>query len=116
MQNLTTEMFKTNIFDFENNEDWKYLGDIPSIVKYGTKWCLPCQQIEPILEQLSKEYEGRVNIYTVDVEEEFNLSEVFNIKSVPSLLFIPMEGEPKMLVGGIGKEKFKNLITEIFKF
>lgn len=115
MENLTMETFKTKIFDFENNKEWKFLGDKPTILKFGAVWCGPCKQIEPILVDLSKEYENRLDIYSIDVDNEHELSGMFNIKSVPTLLFIPLDEEPKMLVGGIGKDKFKTLIKDVLK-
>jgi len=116
MENLTIETFKTKIFDFENNQEWKYNGHLPSILVFSALgWCIPCQKLHPVLEDLSKEYEGKMNIYEIDVEEQQELSTIFNVKSVPTLLFIPLNEYPKVLVGGIGKEKFKSLISDVLK-
>lgn len=115
MKNLTIDTFKTEIFDFENNEEWKYLDIIPCIIDFSASWCNPCKQLHPILEDLSVEYEGKINIYNVDVDEQQDLSALFHIKSVPSILFIPMGGQPQMLTGGIGKDKFKTLIKDVLK-
>ena len=116
MEKLTVETFKTKIFDFENNEEWKYLGENPCILTFSALgWCQPCKQLQPIVEELSQEYTGRVNFYEIDIEEEIKLTEIFNIRSVPTLLFIPMEGEPKKLIGGVGKDKLKTLIYDNLK-
>lgn len=116
MENLTIETFKFKIFDFENNQEWKYNGDLPSILVFSALgWCIPCQKLHPVLEDLSKEYEGKIHIYDVDVEEQQELSTIFNVKSVPTFLFIPINEEPKILVGGISKDKIKSLIFEVLK-
>lgn len=116
MEKMTIETFKTKIFDFENNEEWKYLGKNPCILTFSALgWCQPCKQLHPVLENLSTEYNGKVDIFEIDIDEEHELTEMFHIKSVPTLLFVPMEGQPQMLVGGIGKDKFKNIISEVFK-
>lgn len=115
MEKLTMETFKTKIFDFENNQEWMYLGTTPCIIDFSAQWCNPCKQLHPILEDLSKEYEGKINIYEIDVEEEQELSQIFNVKSVPTLLFIPLNEDPRVLVGGIGKDKFKSLISDVLK-
>jgi len=114
MNNLTLETFKTQIFDFENDQDWKYLGDKPTVLKFTASWCQPCQTIQPILEELDNEYEG-INFYKINVEEEQELSAMFQIKSVPSILFIPIDDKPQMMVGGVGKDKFKEVIKDLFK-
>lgn len=114
MNNLTLDDFKNEIFDFESNQEWKYEGKNPSILKFTASWCQPCKQIQPILEELNEEYED-INFYTIDVEEQQELSSMFNIKSVPSILFIPVDDKPQMMVGGVNKDKFKEVISEIFK-
>lgn len=113
--NLTTQDFKDKIFNFENEKEWVYLGDKPSIIKFGAEWCGPCKAISPILNSLSEEYEGKLDIYDIDIEDNNELAKAFSINSVPSVLFIPMSGQPQMLVGGLPKEKFKASITEILK-
>lgn len=115
MEHLTLETFKNKVFNFEKDQHFNFIGDKPVIIDFSAHWCNPCKQLHPILEDLSKEYEGKINIYEIDVEEEQELSQIFNVKSVPTLLFIPMNEEPKVLVGGIGKDKFKSLISEVLK-
>lgn len=113
MEHLTLETFKEKIMDFETNKDWKFEGELPAIVKYSTSWCGPCKALTPILENLSKEYNGKINIYEVDVEEESEIGSIFNIRSVPAILFIPMNGEPKMSIGSMSKENLKNAIEDV---
>ena len=107
-QKLTEEGFKDKIFDFEVLKDdaeagWKFEGDKPAIIDFYADWCGPCKMIAPILEELSDEYEGKLDIYKVDTETETELSAMFGIRSIPSMLFIPMEGQPKMQAGAMAK-------------
>lgn len=113
--NLNTKLFKEKIFEFETEKKWKFKGDKPTICEFGAEWCQPCKVIIPILEELSKEYEGKVDIYKIDIDQSYELSEVFGIKSVPSVLFIPLEGDPQMSIGGLPKATFKRTIKEILK-
>jgi thioredoxin len=114
MENLTLESFKEKIMDFETfKEDWKFQGKLPAILDFFAEWCSPCKTISPILEELSKEYEGKIDVYKIDTEEEQELSMMFGIKNLPSVLFIPMEGEPQMTVGALSKKKFIEIIEEV---
>lgn len=115
MENLTIETFKNKVFDFENNKEWKFIGDKPAIIDFYAEWCSPCKQIHPILEKLSIEYKDKLDIYKINTEDEQELSQIFGIRSIPSLLFIPMGEQPQMLVGGIGMDKFKTLISDVLK-
>lgn len=110
---LTLETFKTKVFDFEKNKDWKFEGDKPAIIDFYADWCGPCKMVAPILEELSKEYEGKLNIYKVDTEAEQELASVFGIRSIPSLLFIPMNDQPQMAMGALPKESFKQAFKEV---
>jgi len=116
LEHLTLETFKEKIMDFENNkEDWKFEGELPVILDFYADWCMPCKALSPILEELSKEYEGKINIYKIDTEDQQELSSLFKIRSIPAMLFIPMTGEPQMSVGMIPKIKIKEAIEEILK-
>ena len=113
MEHLTKETFLKKIFDYENNKDWKFVGELPSIIDFYADWCQPCKVVSPILEELSKEYEGKVNIYKVNTEAETELAAAFGIRSIPSLLFIPKEGQPQMAQGALPKENLKEAIQEV---
>ena len=109
---LTTGDFKKNIFDYTANQEWKYEGKLPAIIDFYADWCGPCKMVAPILEELSKEYEGKVMIYKVDTEAEQELAAVFNIRSIPTFLFIPVDGEPAMQPGALSKDTFEKVIAE----
>jgi thioredoxin len=113
MEHLTKETFTEKVFDYENEKEWKFLGDKPAIIDFYADWCGPCKMVAPILEDLSKEYEGKVDIYKIDTEDQQELAAAFGIRSIPSLLFIPAEGQPQMAMGALPKEAFKQAIEEV---
>lgn len=109
---LTADGFKENIFDYEKEENWIYKGALPAIIDFYADWCGPCKAVAPVLEELSEEYDGRVLIYKIDTDKEQELSMLFGIQSIPTLLFIPMEGAPMMQKGAIPKKTFQQVIEE----
>ncbi len=113
MEKLTVETFKTKVFDYENNKEWKFEGDKPCIIDFYADWCGPCKMVAPVLEELSKEYEGKLNVYQVDTEAESELSAVFGIRSIPSILFVPQEEQPQMAAGALPKAAFEKAIEEV---
>lgn len=111
---LTKDDFLAKVANYENNPDeWKYLGDKPALIDFYADWCGPCKAIAPVLEELAKEYDGEVYIYKVDTEQERELAGLFGIRSIPSLLFIPMDESPQMAQGAIPKPELKKAIDEI---
>ncbi|HMQ79284.1 MAG TPA: thioredoxin [Ignavibacteria bacterium] len=113
MVHLTAAEFKQKVFNYETQKEWKFTGDVPVIIDFYADWCGPCKMVAPVLEELSKEYDGKVQIYKVDTEAEQELASVFGIRSIPSILFIPMEGKPQMSMGALPKESFVKAINEI---
>ena len=111
-QPLTKKDFIEKIFDYENEKEWKYNGELPAIIDFYADWCGPCKSVAPALEELSNEYEGKLNIFKIDTEAEQELSEVFGIQSIPTFLFIPMSGAPMMQKGALPKKAFKDVIEE----
>lgn len=111
-EHLTKETFLEKVFDYEKNQEWKYQGDLPALIDFWAPWCGPCRMVGPILEELSEEYAGKIKIYKVNTDEEQELGAVFGIRSIPSLLFIPVEGQPKMAVGALPKETLKQAIEK----
>jgi thioredoxin 1 len=115
MEQLTKETFKEKIFDFENNSEWQYKGELPAIIDFYADWCGPCKMVAPVLSELADEYQGKVNIYKVNTDHEPDLSGAFGIQSIPSILFIPMGEQPQMATGALPKESFKNIIKDVLK-
>ena len=112
--NLTKAEFLSKVANFEANPtEWKYLGDKPCIIDFYAAWCGPCKVVAPILEDLAKEYEGQIYIYKVDTEAEQELAGAFGIRSIPSILFCPMNAAPQMAQGALPKDSFKKAIVEV---
>ena len=109
---LTTEEFKEKVLDYTTQQAWSYQGTLPAIIDFYADWCGPCKMVAPILEELAKEYEGKLVIYKVDTEKEQELSAIFGIRSIPTFLFIPMEGKPMLQPGALPKNAFKQVIDE----
>jgi thioredoxin len=114
-EHLTKESFLKKIFDYENNQEWKYKGEKPAIIDFYADWCGPCKMVAPIIEELSEEFEGLVDIYKIDTEAEQELAAVFGIRSIPSILFIPVDGQPQMAAGALPKAQFVKLIEDKFE-
>jgi thioredoxin len=115
--NLTIDEFKTKVFDFEDVKEgeeleWHFKGDKPAIIDFYADWCGPCKMVAPIFEELSEEYEDSLDIYKVNTEEEIELSSMFGIRSIPSILFIPKEGQPIMQAGALAKAQLKEVIED----
>jgi len=115
MEHLTKATFLEKVFDFENNNEWKFAGELPCIIDFYADWCGPCKMVSPILEDLSKQYNGKLNIYKVDTEREQELAAVFGIRSIPSILFVPKEGKPQMAVGALPKQSLLEAINSVLK-
>lgn len=111
---LTTQDFKNKIFDFTNSVDWKYKGKLPAVISFGApSWCAPCHMMEPVLNELAEEFEGRLVIYHIDVDKEYELAQSFAIQSVPTTLFIPLDGPPTTASGATSKENLIKAIRDI---
>ncbi|HCB63187.1 MAG: thioredoxin [Bacteroidetes bacterium GWF2_43_63] len=113
MEHLTNETFKEKVFNYEVNKEWKFEGQLPCIIDFYADWCGPCKMVAPILEELSTEYEGKVNIYKVNTEEQQELAAAFGIQSIPSILFCPMSEQPQMAMGALPKTSFVQAINDI---
>ncbi len=112
--NLTRADFLEKVANFEETPDkWVYLGDKPAIIDFYADWCGPCKMIAPILEELAEEYDGQIYIYKIDTEVEQQLASEFGIRSIPSILFVPMNEAPQMAQGALPKDAFKQAIDEV---
>jgi len=111
-EHLTKETFLKKIFNYEENTEWKFEGNLPCLIDFYADWCGPCKMVAPIMEELADEYRDRVNIYKIDTEAEQELAAAFGIQSIPSLLFIPKDGRPQMAVGALPKETLVEVIEK----
>ncbi len=115
LEHLTLDTFKAKVFNFEANKEWKFEGTVPAVVDFYADWCSPCKMIAPILEELQTTYGDKLTIYKVNTEDERELAGMFGIQSIPSLLFIPLEGQPQMAQGALPKASFVSAIEDVLK-
>ncbi len=113
MEHLTKQAFLEKVFNFETNKEWKFEGKLPCIIDFYADWCQPCKIVAPILEELAAEFDGKINIYKVNTEQEVELASAFGIRSIPSMLFCPAEGQPQMAVGALPKETLVQAINDV---
>jgi len=110
------ESFKNRVHNFEANKNvWKFEGDKPCIIDFYADWCQPCKMLAPILEEISTEYDGKVDVYKVNTEVEQDLSTAFGIRSIPSMLFVPMNDKPQISAGLLDKNALGNVIKDVLK-
>ena len=114
-ENLTKEAFLEKVFNFKENKEWKFEGKKPALIDFYADWCGPCKMLAPILEELSEEYGDKIDIYKIDTEAEQELSAAFGIRSIPSMLFCPTEGELQMANGALPKADLERVISEVLK-
>ncbi len=115
LEHLTLATFKEKVFNFEENKDWKYEGSVPCMIDFYANWCGPCKMVAPVLEELQKEYGDKIVIYKVNTEDEQELAGLFGIQSIPSLLFVPTDGQPQMAMGALPKQTFERAIADVLK-
>ena len=115
--NLTKGGFERRIASLETMESgiWNFLGGKPAVIDFYAPWCGPCKMLSPVLEELSEEYSGKVDVYKVNVDDEEELAALFGIRSVPTLFFIPMEGNPQRVAGALSKEQLKKVMDEVLE-
>ena len=113
VQHLTYKEFLKKVWDFEKDPStFKYKGKLPAIVDFYADWCGPCRRVAPIMEKMAEDYEGRLLVYKVNVDQEKNLAAVFQARSIPMVLFIPVEGMPYKQVGAMQEQDYRNVVEE----
>ena len=111
---LTKETFRQRVMDYETHpQEWVYAGDKPAIIDFYATWCGPCKQVAPIFQQLASEYAGKVDVYKIDIDRQPELAALFGVRSIPTVLFIPMEGLPQKAVGAMPKDSYEEAIHEV---
>lgn len=113
IEHLTKETFLEKVFNYEENQEWKFEGNLPCLIDFYADWCGPCKMVAPVLEELAKEYDGKINIYKVDTEKEQELAAAFGIRSIPSMLFCPQDEAPQMAMGALPKQSFVQVINDV---
>jgi len=115
MELLNVATFKEKVFNFETEKEWKFAGSIPTIVDFYADWCGPCRMQTPVLEEIAKEYEGKIQVLKVNTQLNPELSSLFKVRGIPALLFIPTSGKPSLSSGFMPKEELKKAIREVLK-
>jgi len=110
---LTNETFKTKVFDYEKNTTWKYEGNLPAIVDFYADWCAPCRRLSPLVEEIAIKYKGKIVVYKVDTDAQQKLAQSMGVSSLPTLLFIPVKGQPRSSLGALPKESLEKAIQEV---
>jgi len=113
MESLTKETFLEKVFNYEQNKEWKFEGELPCIIDFYADWCGPCKMVGPVLKELAEEYLGKLNIYKVDTDAQQELAAAFGVQSIPSILFAPLNGKPQMSAGALPKNALKKAISEV---
>lgn len=115
MESLMKETFLQKVFNYEQNKEWKFEGELPCIIDFYADWCGPCKMVEPVLQALAEEYQGKLNIYRINTQDQQELAAAFGIQSIHSLLFVPLNGKPQMAVGALPKNYIKKAIGEVLR-
>lgn len=113
VEHLTAQDFKEKVFNYEAGKEWKYEGSLPAIVDFYADWCQPCKMVAPILEDIARDYAGKLIVYKVNTENEQELASVFGIQSIPTLLFVPKEGKPQASMGALPRSSLEKAIEDI---
>ena len=116
VKNLTYNEFLRKVWDFERNPTaYKYKGNVPAVVDFYADWCGPCRRVSPILEKLAEDYDGKLVVYKVNVQNEQDLAAAFEVKNIPTVFFFPTEGQPSKLIGAMGEDAYVKKIEEALK-
>ncbi len=113
MESLKKDDFLEKVFNYEQNKEWKFEGELPCIIDFYADWCGPCKMVEPVLQEIADEYEGKLNIYRIDTDAQQELAAAFGIQSIPSILFVPLNDKPQMSIGAIPKNTIIKAINEV---
>ena len=114
-EQMTKDTFIEKVFDYEKKTEWEYQGDLPAIIDFYADWCGPCKMVSPVLDAISKEYDGKLHVYKINTDQEQELSAAFGIQSIPSILFIPMADKPQMAMGALPKATIVSAIKDVLK-
>ena len=113
VKQLTYKEFTKKVWDFEKDPStFVYKGKLPAVIDFYADWCGPCRRVAPIMEKLATEYDGKLLVYKINVDQEKDLASAFQVKSIPMVLFIPMEGQPMMQVGAMQEAEYKKVVDE----
>ena len=113
VKHLTYSEFLKKVWDFERNPTtFEYKGKLPAVIDFYADWCGPCRRVAPIMEQMAEDYEGKLLVYKVNVSEEKDHAAVFQVRSIPMVLFIPVKGNPMKQVGALPESEYRETVEE----
>ena len=113
VKQLTYKEFLKKVWNFENNPNtFVYKGKLPAVIDFYADWCGPCRRVAPVMEKLAEEYDGQLLVYKINVDQEKELANAFQVKSIPMVLFIPLESQPMMQVGAMQEAEYKKVVEE----
>ena len=115
IEHLSTASFKQKVFNYEVNKTWKFAGEKPCIIDFYSDWCGPCRLLSPTVEKVANDYQGKIDVYKVNVDEQPELANTFGISGIPAVLFCPKSDKPQMTTGVISKADFDKAIREVLK-
>jgi thioredoxin 1 len=114
VKELTTADFKKLVMNYElHPKEWVFEGDKPVLIDFYATWCGPCKATAPIVEEMAEKYNGKIDVYKVDIDQQEELAAVFGIRSIPTLLFIPKEGDPQIQVGAMSRSQMDEAIQKV---
>ncbi len=113
VKNIDYKYFVKNIWDIEKYPDsFAYQAKLPCIIDFYADWCGPCRKVAPIMENIAKEYDGEILVYKVNVDNEQKLPTIFKVKNIPTVFFLPKNGQPMSQVGALSKEEYETIINK----
>ena len=110
---MNGELYLKSIADYKSTKEFKFKGNKPVVIDFYADWCGPCRLVAPLMKELAKEYENKVTFYKVNVDNDRDLATALGIQNLPTILFIPMKGDPQAIVGSASKETFKQAIEQV---
>lgn len=114
VRNIDAAFMRQHIFDYkENPGKFIFKGQRPAILDFYADWCGPCRSLSPKIAELAKKYKGEIDVYKVNVDDERELAQVFGVRSIPMLLFIPMQGTPMQSLGNLSMEQLEQSVDKI---
>lgn len=114
VKTIDAKYMREKVFDYKANPNkFVFKGTRPTILDFYADWCGPCRQLSPRLAELAKKYEGKVDVLKINVDNEQELAQVFGVRSIPMLLFIPVKGQPTVHTGALSAEQLEAELKKI---
>ncbi|MCK9446207.1 thioredoxin family protein [bacterium] len=109
MNNITTQQLFSKGFTKQGDKKWSYNGSDMCVLDFYADWCIPCKNLDVLLNDISDKNHD-IKFYKINVEDEYELTELFNIQSVPTLIIVSKNQEPIIITGTISRTKLEGLL------